>query len=342
MTTGPAIPAAWYPDPRDADRLRWWDGAGWTAHTRARVEVPEPEPTSGLATEPGSTPGPDPKPEPNSAPDYVPMSGFASESTGFAQATAPSSTPRTSAPTTSASSTSAPTTSGSAALMGVGSSTTFAVWMLAILPIAYIAVVYTVATNIPVGDGWAIVLGSYGVVAVLGVLAAVRDGRSLERHRVSGAPTPVLGLVPPLYLVVRTLTVGRASLLPLVIWLMLAGVAALFASTLITGSFEGHLTGEAPASSAPVEGMDPPFTAAQSAYLLTQEGMEAKLTHDFEAEGQPVDSVECEPLPSTEVSELTTCVMTSAIIELKLEIEVTGPSTTGTPWVIAAELPGVG
>lgn len=29
----PVIPAAWYPDPADPDRLRWWDGAAWTQHT---------------------------------------------------------------------------------------------------------------------------------------------------------------------------------------------------------------------------------------------------------------------------------------------------------------------
>lgn len=28
----PATPPAWYPDPADATRLRWWDGGQWTAH----------------------------------------------------------------------------------------------------------------------------------------------------------------------------------------------------------------------------------------------------------------------------------------------------------------------
>ena len=29
---GPAAPAGWYADPGDADKLRYWDGAAWTAH----------------------------------------------------------------------------------------------------------------------------------------------------------------------------------------------------------------------------------------------------------------------------------------------------------------------
>jgi Protein of unknown function (DUF2510) len=36
------IPAAWYPDPQDAERLRWWDGAGWTENTQP-VETPAPQ-----------------------------------------------------------------------------------------------------------------------------------------------------------------------------------------------------------------------------------------------------------------------------------------------------------
>lgn len=27
-----ARPPGWYPDPKDPQRLRWWDGAGWTTN----------------------------------------------------------------------------------------------------------------------------------------------------------------------------------------------------------------------------------------------------------------------------------------------------------------------
>jgi hypothetical protein len=29
-------PANWYPDPQNAQQLRWWDGQAWTSHTHAR------------------------------------------------------------------------------------------------------------------------------------------------------------------------------------------------------------------------------------------------------------------------------------------------------------------
>jgi hypothetical protein len=37
------VSAAWYPDPQDSVRVRWWDGSGWTEHTR------EPEPIAVVA-----------------------------------------------------------------------------------------------------------------------------------------------------------------------------------------------------------------------------------------------------------------------------------------------------
>ncbi len=40
-----AIPAAWFVDPSDTRRLRWWDGVGWTEHTRATEPAAE-TPTS--------------------------------------------------------------------------------------------------------------------------------------------------------------------------------------------------------------------------------------------------------------------------------------------------------
>ncbi len=40
--------AGWYPDPTDAQMLRWWDGQGWTAHISAKLieTVPRATPTA--------------------------------------------------------------------------------------------------------------------------------------------------------------------------------------------------------------------------------------------------------------------------------------------------------
>jgi hypothetical protein len=37
MKRADAPPAGWYPDPRGAARLRWWDGSDWADHWRAPV-----------------------------------------------------------------------------------------------------------------------------------------------------------------------------------------------------------------------------------------------------------------------------------------------------------------
>ena len=42
-TTG--TPAAWYQDPADASKLRWWDGAAWTAKVANRPPVVPDPPT---------------------------------------------------------------------------------------------------------------------------------------------------------------------------------------------------------------------------------------------------------------------------------------------------------
>lgn len=39
----PTIPAGWYPDPSDASRARYWDGAAWTAHVHPPVTTASPQ-----------------------------------------------------------------------------------------------------------------------------------------------------------------------------------------------------------------------------------------------------------------------------------------------------------
>jgi len=50
-TTGQLPPAGWYPDPYGAPFERWWDGAGWTAHTNESAPA-APEPVAPKPVEP--------------------------------------------------------------------------------------------------------------------------------------------------------------------------------------------------------------------------------------------------------------------------------------------------
>lgn len=43
----PTHPPDWYPDPAGEPLERWWDGAGWTDHTRPLTAAPLPPPPSG-------------------------------------------------------------------------------------------------------------------------------------------------------------------------------------------------------------------------------------------------------------------------------------------------------
>lgn len=65
MRRADAPPAGWYPDPRGAARLRWWDGSDWSDHWRAPVTSVERAIRQGAAEpRPGAAPA---SPPPRSA-----------------------------------------------------------------------------------------------------------------------------------------------------------------------------------------------------------------------------------------------------------------------------------
>ena len=51
-STGSLPPAGWYPDPYGAPFDRWWDGAGWTAHTNTPVPETPAEPAAPAVAQP--------------------------------------------------------------------------------------------------------------------------------------------------------------------------------------------------------------------------------------------------------------------------------------------------
>ena len=49
------VPAGWYPDPASPTSARWWDGTGWTEHTRALEPLPPAVPPPAFAAPDSST-----------------------------------------------------------------------------------------------------------------------------------------------------------------------------------------------------------------------------------------------------------------------------------------------
>jgi hypothetical protein len=107
----------------------------------------------------------------------------------------------------------------------VGKSTVSS-WLIAVLPLLQFAVVYAVfgvmAVELLPGTQW----GILAAPAAFSLLFAIADRKKLTDLG-SSAPSIVLALIPPLYLLVRCFTTGRSSVLPLIIWILLqAGAAA--------------------------------------------------------------------------------------------------------------------
>jgi len=111
-----------------------------------------------------------------------------------------------------------------------------AVWVLALLPVAFVGAAYAVAAYLPLFYT-VFVVGTLAVVfLMLGLLLAISDSQSLRRsgHDTTGSPayallTPVLYLMPRTYYVSRE--TGRNAVAPLI--LALLGVAAVVAALVL-------------------------------------------------------------------------------------------------------------
>lgn len=66
MVDAPHPPAGWYPDPQGSPKVRYWDGAAWTAHF---ADAPLPPPLPGARVVVGEVTG-------NSAAGLVAGAGF--------------------------------------------------------------------------------------------------------------------------------------------------------------------------------------------------------------------------------------------------------------------------
>jgi hypothetical protein len=100
------------------------------------------------------------------------------------------------------------------------------VWLIALLPLIQFGVVYLVFTvlgsEFEPGMQW----GILAAPAAFSLLFAIGDGRVLANADVERAPSPLLAIVPPIYLLVRAVDVGRSSAIALVAWFVFQAVAA--------------------------------------------------------------------------------------------------------------------
>jgi hypothetical protein len=103
------------------------------------------------------------------------------------------------------------------------------VWLIAVLPLVQIIVIYVVFHLLKVELAPGMQWGILAAPAAFSLFFANADKKSLTRMDVP-APNAIFGLIPPLYLIVRCVTTGRGSVLPLVAWIVfqLAAAAALY------------------------------------------------------------------------------------------------------------------
>lgn len=107
---------------------------------------------------------------------------------------------------------------------------TLGVWMIALLPLFQFAIVYAIfgvlETSLMPGIQWAILFAP----AILGVVFAAADRKTLVDKGHGDVPTIIAGFIPPLYLILRIVKVGGTSVFALVLWIIfqLAAVAGVY------------------------------------------------------------------------------------------------------------------
>jgi hypothetical protein len=115
---------------------------------------------------------------------------------------------------------------GPVADSGIGSPMTGAVWVMALFPIvAWLAILLFLSME-AFERFWYLGWLAVAALAVIGVVLASMDGAKLKERGFRGHTPAILGLVPPLYLLVRIATITRSSVAPLLVWLVVVGVAA--------------------------------------------------------------------------------------------------------------------
>ncbi|CAN5207562.1 hypothetical protein BH11ACT2_BH11ACT2_01240 [soil metagenome] len=224
-----ALPASWYPDPDDGGVLRWWDGAAWTEHVQSLPAPPS-------ETRSAHQPAPETKLE--SITDafviktHIPEAGtwYAETGNRYVPRTTNSSLPAAERDANDDFDKDDPTRSR----------WTVQSWLLALLPVIAFGIEYLL-TRLGNGGLFASNPLFFWIVPALFVVAnlilATMDRGALASRNIRTAPSGLIGILPPVYFLLRAITVGPSSIPPLVVWCV--GVAAIYGpmQVLVTGFF---------------------------------------------------------------------------------------------------------
>jgi hypothetical protein len=215
-------------------------------------------------------------------------------------------------------------------------STTWPVWVLALLPVLQAAYAWLLLRPMHLAAGLPLGIGLLTAPMILALVLAGIDRRTLRRRGFDRVAPIALAIVPPFYLILRAVRVGVAGIGPLLVWLL--GQGAVISLILL------HLPATVallPAGLLPVTTpvvASAPISAAERASELTPTGMAAALTTQTLAKNLHFGPISCPALPSTVDGTAVTCVGTLASVRLNLNV-VVDSSLPNSAFALVSEAP---
>ena len=317
----------------DSSVARPWIGAAAPLVPAASAPAPvalEPAPTAPPIAFVASPPAPAP-----SAPT------FSTGTLGFTLPPDPFATPSAALEATPPAFVShAPVAAAPAPVLAISArSTTAAVWLFTLLPVAHAAAVWVVLGLLDLGSDPVIRYAVLGAPLFLYLVLAFVDGRVLRGRGFPRTASAVLAFIPPLYLLVRAIRVGAAGVVPLLLWLLLQTAAFAFILLQLPSVF-ALVPLTAPSEVTPAVVASGPITDAQRAAELTPSGMAAELTRQTLAKNLAFSSISCPPIPVTVDGTAVSCVGTLASVKMTLNV-VIDSTLPNSAFALVSEAPAV-
>lgn len=187
---------------------------------------------------------------------------------------------------------------------------TFAVWLLAIMPVWATAAAWQVPL-LQLTDDKRL---PYLVVAVFTLLFSVglaqSDRSQLRERGFDNAASPGWAVIPFLYLIIRAFRMGAGGVAPLLTFITLQAGIVLLAFNAAVPIVLAAIENAPDAAPAAIEPVPVALTGAEREFMMTADGAAQQLTSDLIETGFVPSAVECLPFPSAEVGATTTCAVT--------------------------------